>query len=155
MYFDTALFGLFESNINSYKRAISESYVIEDDVVFDVNYISPVEFVDSIDKAIKSFYMSSDKTPDNLSELISNTLSRTSKQDIIVNIDRLFNLPRDTANRIKRKEAYTDISCMYNIPDTKNKLKEWDFWGPLIFCFLLGISSIVLHLAKLYHLYKD
>ncbi|MCQ2816572.1 MAG: hypothetical protein MJ252_04810 [archaeon] len=21
----------------------------------------------------------------------------------------------------------------------KNKLKEWDFWGPLIFCFLLGL----------------
>lgn len=23
--------------------------------------------------------------------------------------------------------------------EAKNKLKEWDFWGPLIFCFLLGI----------------
>lgn len=41
-----------------------------------------------------------------------------------ISIDTLLELPRDTANRIKRKEAYTDISCMYNIPDTKNKLKE-------------------------------
>ena len=83
---------LSKTELNTFKRAIAESYIISEDTAVA---LLPIIYPDenqttSIEAATTAFYTYPNKTIENLTEQVKSILYNTSKYDIIYNFDKLL-----------------------------------------------------------------
>lgn len=108
------------SDIRYFREAIEENYLFTEENFDQIQYLFNKDLDNnnvSIEKSIDNFLISSNKTPEGLAKLISNTLAATSKQDILYNVDKFVYLLWDLtkAGTFENDEAIYD--CLRLISD--------------------------------------
>lgn len=78
------------ANLDYYKRAIDESYVMEPEDSIEVKYLLGAKpEINSIRKVVDQFIASNDNSISAYADMCNNILRNTTKEDIIANVDKL------------------------------------------------------------------
>lgn len=99
-------------DISDFRNCIKESYLLEEEDCCKVKYLfnDNRENYTSIEKAVQSFLLSSNKSAINLMSIINKTLENTSKEDIVYNINKFVYLLWD----LRKAETFETDNGIYD-----------------------------------------
>lgn len=99
-------------DIDNYRRTINESYVLEESDLGKIKFLftdSPIE-IDSVESGIQNILLSDNKTDKNISSTIDEIISKSTKEDIIYNSDKLISVIWD----LVKNEVLESDEELYN-----------------------------------------
>jgi hypothetical protein len=117
-YFLTSSNGVTSADIDNYKNTLLKSYILEESDLSKVRYLFKDTKATSVESIINRFLVSGDRSSESINNCISDILDKTSKEDIIYNIDKAISVMWD----LVKNEACDSDDYIY---DTKDIITEY------------------------------